>query len=180
MANGNDVLEFHRLPIPLDRDLFMRNLVREAAGCLVQKLGPQGAAEFVSAIGEATGEQLNTYYRAALKTTRLSREQVAETLVDLKRRIQGDFYVVEQDDEKVVLGNRACPFGNKVHDRPSLCMMTSSVFGSIASSNLGYAKVSLEKTIARRDPECRVVVYLRQTSEAEKAPGREYRASGSP
>lgn len=30
-------------------------------------------------------------------------------------------------------------------------MMTSSVFGSIASQNLGYAKVELKETIARRD-----------------------------
>jgi hypothetical protein len=44
----------------------------------------------------------------------------------------------------------------------------------MASSNLGYAKVELQQTIARRDPECRVVVYLRPTPEAQASPGRGY------
>jgi predicted ArsR family transcriptional regulator len=99
---------------------------------------------------------------------------VAEVLVDLKRRIQGDFYVISQDDEKIVLGNRACPFGDLVEGRPSLCMMTSNVFGTIAAENLGYAKVSLEETIATGASGCRVVIYLRQTTESARAEGREY------
>jgi len=40
------------------------------------------------------------------EVSRLTRDQVAAVLLDLKRRIQGDFYVIEQDDEKIVLGNR--------------------------------------------------------------------------
>jgi predicted ArsR family transcriptional regulator len=170
-------LEFHRLPIPLDRDRFARDLVRQFAESLATTLGPEKAADFVSEIGERTGTQFNMYYRAALKTLNLTRPQVAAALVDLKRRIEGDFYLIEESEEKIVLGNRACPFGSKVLDRPALCMMTSSVFGAIASQNSGYAKVDLQKTIANRDPECRVVVHLRPTAEAEKAKGREYRAS---
>jgi predicted ArsR family transcriptional regulator len=170
-------MEFHRLPIPLDRDVFVRNLLREFTHSLSAQLGQEGAARFVHNIGEATGEQFNIYYRAALKTTRLSREQVAEALVDLKRRIQGDFFVVEQSDDKIVLGNRACPFGAKVLDRPALCMMTSSVFGGIAAGNVGYSKVELKQTIALGHSECRVVVHLRPTNEADQAPGREYRAT---
>ena len=103
-----------------------------------------------------------------------SYEQVSEVLVDLKRRIQGDFYVIEEDEEKIVLGNRACPFAEKVAGRPSLCMMTSNVFGTIAAENLGYAKVSVEKAIAQGHAECRVTVYLNSTPEAEAADGREY------
>ena len=168
-------LEFYRLPIPLDRDRFVRDLLREFAESLEKSVGAEKSADFVSEIGERTGAQLDRYYRAALKALHLRRDEVAAALVDLKRRIEGDFYIVELTDEKIVLGNRACPFGAKVIDRPALCMMTSSVFGSIASQNLGYAKVELKQTIARRDKECRVVVYLRPTAEAEQAPGREYR-----
>ncbi|HET6518640.1 MAG TPA: methanogen output domain 1-containing protein, partial [Geminicoccaceae bacterium] len=102
------------------------------------------------------------------------RAQVARVLVDLKRRIRGDFYVIAEDDEKIVLGNRACPFGDKVLGRRSMCMMTSNVFGSIAASNLGYAKVELQETIAEGHAGCRVVVYLRPTGEALAADGREY------
>ncbi|MFK0181636.1 hypothetical protein ACIQVR_37385 [Streptomyces xanthochromogenes] len=34
--------------------------------------------------------------------------------MDLKRRIQGDFYIIGQDNTKIVLGNQACPFAEKV------------------------------------------------------------------
>ncbi len=93
--------------------------------------------------------------------------------MDLKRRIQGDFYVIEESDEKIVLGNRACPFEDKVLGRPALCMMTSNVFGVIAAENLGYAKVSIEEAIANGDPACRVVIYLKPAG-AQDATGREY------
>jgi hypothetical protein len=94
--------------------------------------------------------------------------------VDLKRRIQGDFFIIEETDEKIVLGNRACPFGEKVQDRPALCMMTSNVFGVIAADNLGYGRVVLEQTIAQGSPGCRVVVYLKPPGQGQKAEGREY------
>jgi predicted ArsR family transcriptional regulator len=125
------------------------------------------------------GDSIDKEYRQALSVSRLSREQVADVLVDLKARIKGDFHVIEQDDEKIVLGNRACPFAEKVLGRNSMCMMTSNVFGAIAAENLGYAKVELQETIARGDAGCRVVVYLKPTPEAESREGREYYRSGS-
>ena len=120
------------------------------------------------------GDQINSDYKSALKVSNLSREQIAQVLIDLKKRIQGDFYIIEQDDEKIVLGNRVCPFGDKVIGRPSMCMMSSNVFGSITANNLGYAKVELQKTIAEGDSGCRVVIYLELTEDAEEADGREY------
>jgi predicted ArsR family transcriptional regulator len=162
------------LDVPLNRDLFLRTLIRELAGTLEDVVGVKEASGFISVVGQNVGEQMNHDYRAAFEVECLSREQVAQVLVDLKRRIQGDFFVVEETDEKIVLGNRACPFGDKVIERPSMCMMTSNVFGHIASENLGYAKVELQQTIARGDDGCRVVVYLKPTSEAGKAEGREY------
>lgn len=120
------------------------------------------------------GSQINRAFRAALGVPRLNREQVAGVLVELKRRINGDFYVIEQNDDKIVLGNRACPFGDKVLGRPAMCMMTSNVFGSVAAANLGYAKVELQQTIAAGDAGCRVVVHLVTTPESPTSAGREY------
>ena len=96
-----------------------------------------------------------------------------DVLVDLKRRIQGDFFVIEETEDRIVLGNRACPFAEMVVGRPSLCMMTSNVFGHIAAQNLGYAAVDLQRTIARGDPGCRVVVHLRPGPDVP-AGAREY------
>ena len=162
------------LPIALERDVFVRSVIRSLAGALQDVVGLDEASGFISVVGQEIGDQINRSYRAALGVSNLDRQQVADVLVDLKRRIQGDFYVIEQDDEKIVLGNRACPFAEMVHDRPALCMMTSNVFGVIAAENLGYGKVALEQTIAQGDPGCRVVVYLRPTPESEAANGREY------
>lgn len=160
--------------IPLERDLFLRTLIRELSGTLQDVVGLDDAAGFVSVVGQRMGEQINSDYRQALQLPRLNRQQVCDVLVDLKRRIQGDFYVIEETDDKIVLGNRQCPFAEKVKDRPAMCMMTSNVFGVITSENLGYAKVSLEQTIANGDPGCRVVVYLKPTGEGSQAEGREY------
>lgn len=163
-----------QLSVPLERDIFLRNLIRELTGALQDVIGLEEASGFISIVGQRLGDDINESYKAALGVTSLSREQVADVLVDLKRRIQGDFFIIEETDEKLVLGNRACPFGEKVKDRPALCMMTSNVFGVIAADNLGYGKVVLEQTIAQGNPGCRVVVYLKPTGQAEKAEGREY------
>lgn len=160
--------------IPLDRDVFMRTLIRELAGTLESVVGLEDASGFISVVGTTIGDSIDQSYRDALRVDKLSRAQVADVLVDLKRRIDGQFYVIEENDERIVLGNKACPFGDKVIGRPSMCMMTSNVFGSIAAENLGYAKVELQRTIAAGHGECRVVVYLKAAEDSAGIDGREY------
>jgi predicted ArsR family transcriptional regulator len=162
------------IDIPIERDLFLRKLLRELAGTLQDVIGLEEASGFVSIVGQRIGEWMDDEYRRALGVDELSPGQVPAVLVDLKKRIQGDFAVESIDQDKIVLVNRACPFGDKVRDRPSLCMMTANVFGTVTSENLGYAKVALHETIARGDPGCRVVVYLRHTEQAEQDAGNEY------
>lgn len=166
--------QVNTLPIPLERDVFLRTLIRELAGTLEEVVGLEEASGFVSVVGQKIGDWINDSYKSALQVSNLTRGQVADVLVDLKRRIQGDFFILEGDDDKIVLGNRACPFAEKVVGRPALCMMTSNVFGIIAAENLGYSKVVLEETIAQGHSGCRIVVYLKPTPEAEEAKGREY------
>jgi predicted ArsR family transcriptional regulator len=170
MAEQPDARSLTRLEVPLERDLFLRTLIRELSGTLQDVVGLEEASGFVSVVGQRVGDQINESYKGALQVSRLSREQVADVLVDLKRRIQGTFFVIEEDEEKIVFGNHDCPFADKVLDRPAMCMMTSNVFGVIAAENLGYSKVALEKTIAQGHGECRVVVYLKPADAA----GREY------
>lgn len=167
------------LDVGLDRDGFMRRLIRELSGSLQEIVGLDEAAGFIDIVGQSMGARIGEDYRAALGVESLSRSLVPEILVDLKRRIGGDFYVIEADDEKIVLGNRRCPFGDEmVAGRPALCRMTSNVFGTIAAENLGYGKVEIQEAIAQGDPGCRVVVHLQPTPEAQKADGREYFKTG--
>ena len=174
MTNAPNLPIVSELPLPLERDVFLRTLLRHLSGALQRVVGLDEASGFISLVGQQMGDEINRGYRNALGVSSLNREQVGEVLVDLKRRIQGDFYIIEETEEKIVLGNRACPFGEKVLDRPALCMMTSNGFGSIAAENLGYSKVVIEEAIARGDAGCRVVVYLKPTDEAQAAAGREY------
>lgn len=164
-----------QLDVPLNRDVFLRTLLRHLAGTLQEVVGLEDAAGFVSVVGQQIGRDIDGSYRQALRVPELSRQQVAAVLVDLKRRIEGQFFVVEENDERIVLGNRACPFAEKVVGRPALCMMTSNVFGRIAAQNLGYARVVLDETIAHGADGCRVTIHLKPSDAlGENAVGREY------
>lgn len=177
MSANPAVIPIQEAPVNLERDVFLRTLIRELSGTLQEVVGVDQAAGFVSVVGQRIGDHINVSYRNALGVDKLSKEQVAEVLVDLKRRIKGDFFIIEQTDDKIVLGNRVCPFEDKVVGRPSMCMMTSNVFGTIAAENTGYAKVSLEETIAEGAQGCRVVVYLKPQEEQAPVQGREYFSS---
>jgi predicted ArsR family transcriptional regulator len=166
--------------VDLERDVFLRTLLRELSGTLEDVVGLDEAAGFISIVGARMGRGIDTAYRAALDQPHLDRDQVAEVLVDLKRRIEGGFSLEEVTDDHIVLVNDACPFGDKVLGRPSLCMMTSNVFGSITADNLGYAKVQLHEKIAQGDGRCRVTVHLRPSVATLDAEGREYFGTSTP
>ena len=173
-AAGDGKVHLQTLAIPLERDGFTRTLIRHLAGALQDVVGLEEASGFISMVGQRMGDEIGETYRAALDLPRLDRDLVRDVCVDLKRRIQGDFYVVSEDEDRIVFGNRACPFGDKVLDRSALCMMTSNVFGTIAANNLGYGRVVLKATIANGAPECRVVLYLARSASGDAGVGREY------
>ncbi|MBP7147877.1 MAG: transcriptional regulator [Acidobacteria bacterium] len=163
-----------RLDPPLDRDRFLVQLLGHFSNTLEDIVGLEEASGFFSVVGHKIGTEVERAYRAALGGERLDPGQFAEVMVDLTRRLGGDFFVIEQSDERLVLGGRRCPFGEGIVGHTSLCMMTSSVFGRFAAENTGYGKVDVERAIAAGDPQCRVVVYLHRSPEAAEAPGREY------
>lgn len=166
--------QFTNHDIPLERDGFLRELLHHLSGTLQDVIGVDQASGFISVVGQKMGDTLNEHYRSVANVNSLSREQIADVLVDLKRRIKGQFDIVSQDDNKIVLTNTRCPFQDKVLNRPSLCMMTSNVFGTIAAENIGYAKVTIDKAIARGDQECHVTLYLNESDEALAANGNAY------
>lgn len=158
----------------VDRDRFFLSILRELAGTLADVVGLDQAEGYVSVVGQRIADDMNGRYRQALAVPQLSSEQIGAVLVDLKRRIGGDFEVVQQDDTRIVLRNARCPFGEHVVGRPALCMMTSNVFGSITAANLDYARVELLATFANGDDHCNVVVYLQPTTDGSALAGREY------
>ena len=156
-----------------DRDLFMRTPVRELADTLQDVVGLDEAAGFIRVLGQRIGDQINTGSQRELALPVPSR-QVAEVLVISKRRSEGGFRVVEQDDTLIGLENRRCRFGDEVVGRPSMCMTTSNVFGGIAAVSPSQIEVDLSQTIAVGAPGCRVVVHLQDTPQSRAAGGGEY------
>jgi len=137
------------------KEPFLRALVVQLAQHVERELGPVAAAAAVAQVGADVGARMEEEYRRVRSIVeRLTPEQLADLDVRLKRAIQGDFYVIE--------GARrpALPFGDVVRRAPTLCRMTSSVFGGIGARNAGGASVQLEERIAVGDLACRVVVWL--------------------
>ena len=162
------------LPVEINRDSFLTSLALTLGGSLENAIGYEEASSFISMAGQEIGDWMNKEYKKTLNQDEFDVKTLANILVDLKRRIQGDFYIIEFNEDKIVLGNRSCPFGKEVKGHPTMCMMTSNVFGVIAAESFDYAKVSLEKTIAQGQDECRVIIYLKQTEETKLAYGHEY------
>jgi hypothetical protein len=147
----------HTVSIGLDKDRFLRQLLGYLAESLQEVTGMDQAEGFISLVGQKIGDELNGHYLQSLNLTTLDRFQIPAVLVDLKRRIDGDFYLIHADERQLVLGNRRCPFGDKVIGRPALCMMTSNVFGVIAAENAGYGRVDIQKS---RTSPCRAIRVL--------------------
>lgn len=158
------------------KESFLRALAVQLADSVEQTHGAVAAQRAVAQVGTDVGGQMEAAYRAAERISgKLTPEQIADCYMRLNAAIGGEFYVIEIDEDHVVLGNRACPFGEVVRRSPSLCRMTSSVFGGIAARNADGATVLLEERIALGDPECRVVVKFGAT-QSDGALGHVYPA----
>lgn len=168
-AIPDDLIDFTDLPLERDNQRFLKELLRELSGVLEDSVGLDEAEGFISLVGGRIGLLMNTEYCQALGVNQLSTAQVAAVLVDLKQRIDGGFSIDRVEHDAIYLKNTRCPFGEYVEGRESLCMMTSNVFGRIAAENFGYARVNLVDTIARGQPQCKVVVHFEPGED-----GREY------
>jgi anti-sigma regulatory factor (Ser/Thr protein kinase) len=152
------------------KESFLRALVVQLAQTLELQHGPDAAEAAVAQVGVDVGGPMEEEFRRAEGVVgRMTPEQMAACYVRLKHAIDGGFFVVEADEDRIVLGNTRCPFGEAVQLAPSLCRMTSSVFGGIAArNNDGPVLVTLEERIAVGDPGCRVIVCLDES----KSPAR--------
>jgi anti-sigma regulatory factor (Ser/Thr protein kinase) len=162
------------------KEAFLRALVVQLAQAVALQHGPDAADAAVAQVGIDVGSQMEAEFRAAERVVgRMGPEQLGRCYVRLKHAIDGGFHVVEATEERVVLGNTRCPFGDAVKKAPALCRMTSSVFGGIAASNHpDGASVLLEERIAVGDPGCRVVVLLGET-DPRSPHAHVYQAPGS-
>lgn len=160
------------LDIDFDHQGLFSTLVADLAELLESIAGVEDACAYVSGIAARRGTDIEKQYKSALGVQHLSRDQLIEVLIDLKNRAGGAFSVIEQDEDRVVFGNCSCPLGRAAANHPSLCMVTSNIFGRLSANAIGYAAVDLEETIARGAAQCRVVLHLKRTEPGPET--REY------
>ncbi len=162
------------------RETFLRALVVQLANSIERLAGPSMGEAAVAQVATDVGTQMEAEYRQAKQIVgQMGPEQLSDCFLRLKHAIDGEFFVIEATDERIVLGNRRCPFGDKVQHSPSLCRMTSGVFGSIAAASQGEVSVTLEERIAVGDPECRVVIDLKPPADRGSNISHRYRAHGA-
>jgi predicted ArsR family transcriptional regulator len=153
--------------VDLNAEGFFGDIVALLAGNLQETFGLEDTAAFVAAVGGSLGSEISRKYAEGRPLDRSERAAViAAVCVDLKSRLGGAFEVESVDEDRIVFVNSRCPFAERVLGRPSLCMMTTNVFGRVAADRAGYASVQVEEAIALGDPACRVVVRLVADEEA--------------
>lgn len=162
-----------------NRESFLRALVVQLAQAIERNGGPAMAEASVAQVAIDVGSQMEAEFRRAEEIVeRLDADRLAECFLRLKHAIEGEFFVIELTDDRIVLGATRCPFGDVVQKAPALCRMTSAVFGGIAANNHGEASVRLEERIAVGDRQCRVVIELGADSSPGHAATHHYRRHG--
>lgn len=141
-----------------------------------EQLGQEYSRQLIENIARTAGCFFEEVYRQETgnKEETLDIESYIDLILGLKNHIGGKFSLMSSTPDCISVTNSCCPFGEKVGNFPELCGMTSSVFGGIAARNFGYAKVEIDKSIARHDGCCEVYVHLNQ-EKAQNRSGIEYR-----
>ncbi|WP_375174723.1 methanogen output domain 1-containing protein [Pseudooceanicola sp.] len=139
------------------REEFLNTLVGSLAETIENVVGIEDAEAFIGIVGRRMG-QSETARIPGAGTTDPAR--VAEHLKAFKANIGGDFVIESVEGSRITFTNSKCPFARQASGRPSLCMMTTNVFGRVAADATGYARVNVEEALARGDHRCRVTVDL--------------------
>lgn len=146
-----------------NRELFLGKIIGTLADTLEELVGPEEVQSFLTQVGTVLGRKLNDEYREQFNAKKLSARQTAAALIDLKTKIGGNFEVAEFTGNNFTIKNSSCPFGENINGRPSMCQIECSIFGRIVADNLGYARITIEDSIANGAPGCTVVIELDDT-----------------
>lgn len=165
------------LALELDPELFLGDVAVTLAAELEETIGVIEASTFVGHVGDQLGGALSGRYENAMEGLPKEPRVLAELLVDLKARVGGCFRVEHADDGQIVLTATRCPFSDRVKGHPSLCMMTTNVFGRIVADARGFARVHVAQSIATGHAGCRVLIDLAPEGEtSQQAEGYEFYA----
>lgn len=153
---------------------FFQTLVSHMTQTMHHVLGEDHAEAFLSIVSQQLGDQVNQNYQQALHVDQLDQEQVVAVIMDFKKRIGGEFYVIDEYPDRLILGNRHCPFAPLIEDQPMFCQVTANFIGTISADNLGYARVNVDQSMAQGHDHCQITIFWHPNDEMQ---GQEFFAS---
>lgn len=145
----------------LDKESFFLFLIVKLAKIVEERFGKQESTDLFSIIGANLAHEINSYYREKFSKDKLSAECIATSLIEFSAKLNEKFYLVSLDQDKLVLGNKNCPYGVELKDREVFCQLDKSMAENMVKENFGYGKAELSQTIAQGDEECLITIYLK-------------------
>jgi serine/threonine-protein kinase RsbW len=114
--------------------------------------------ERAAILGASLAELLRS--RGAVSTDPTAAE-AADALIAAEEQLGGDFFVMEADERRAVLGNRRCPFAiDGTPPSPTMCRFTSALGGRLAAGGSRGAHVVLDERLASGDHRCRIEIRM--------------------
>jgi len=150
----------------MSAESFFGDMIESLSGTLEEIVGVKEATSFIARVGHDMGRRIGASYNAVEGGLPSDPEGIGQLLCDFKERIGGHFELVSADAEKLVFTASRCPFGDRVKGRPSLCMMTTNVFGRIVADANGYASVKIDEAISLGHSRCHVTVHLDRSQDS--------------
>lgn len=135
---------------------FFNRMIGALSETIEDVVGVEDAETFIGVVGRRIGNS----DMAELQPGVSDPQVVADHLVAFKDKIGGTFQVDSIDGDCITFTNGRCPFGDEASGRPSLCQMTTNVFGRVAANATGFARVHVAESLARGDARCLVSVRL--------------------
>lgn len=154
----------------MTKERFLASTIHHLAHTLETVAGVEEAEAFLSTVGAELAQELSDDQNTQPGGEPSASQALSQRLIGVETGIGAAFELVEQEENRIVLENHSCPFGQQIVGTRSVCMVTANLLGHLASKDTGYAKIHLEKTIARGDRMCRVNVSLDENDR----PGLEY------
>ncbi len=165
----------------LDAGAIAYDILGTAAALGEAALGPEAISLCLDALGPLVGGEVEDQYRKRWNEWKqLTPAQYGYLVADLYGAMGGASALASADAEKVTVNSLRCPFGRTALASESLCTFTSSLFGTIAANNFGYAWVVRKHQTPVSEVECETTVYLTPSVRHEMDRGIEYRAAGVP
>lgn len=100
----------------------------------------------------------------------LTATQYAEAVAMFVRQQGGDIQYQLLSDH-IIFTYKTCPFGERIKQTPNFCHLIGAVLWWGAARHFGYGKVIFKRRIAVGDDHCDILVYLKNTAEAESEAG---------